>query len=121
MYIRRILILILIFISSISAFSQTNKTKRISYSLYFGLGARVPMSDSYFNLWDDLAIGSVPYELSDGWTKYISANWGDHDFTYLRADFDLLISKNLSIGLFAYPDKHKKVLVKKSFFSAVVV
>lgn len=113
MCIRKILILILVFSSTISSFSQTDKTKRISYSLYLGLGARVPMSASYYNLWKDLAIGDVNYQLSDGWAHYISANWADYDFTYLRTDIDFLISKNLSIGIFAFPDKYKKVFTNK--------
>jgi len=107
---RNILFFILVFTSTIFTFSQTDKTKRISFSLYAGYGARLPMSDSYYNLWNDVAIGDVEYDTSDGWARHISANWGDYDFSFLRTDVDFLLSKNLSIGLFAFPDKHKKLL-----------
>lgn len=95
---------------SIPAFSEPNQIKRVSFNLYFGLGGRVPLSDSYYNLWKDLAIGDANFEASDGLAKYISANWPDYFFSFLRADLDFLISEHLSIGIFAYPDKYKKTI-----------
>ena len=93
--------------------SKTNKVKRFSFTLSAGLGARVPMSDSYYNLWKDLAIGDAKISVSDyGLKGYISGNWSDYFFTSLRTDFDFLISKNLSIGFSAYPDKYKKTFTE---------
>jgi hypothetical protein len=95
---------------SIPAISTTDPVKRFKLNLYLGIGGRIPLSASYYNLWKDLAIGDEKFEASDGWGKAISANWPDYFFSYLRLDFDYLISRNLSIGLFAYPDKYKKTL-----------
>jgi hypothetical protein len=89
---------------------QTDKKERLSFNLSFGLGGRVPISDSYYALWKDLAIGDVQYKASDGLPNYFAGNWPDYFFYFIRADLDFLVSRNLSIGLFAYPDKYKKTL-----------
>ena len=113
MWIRIIIIFVLFFASTISTFSQTNKIKRFNYKLNVALGARVPLNDSYINLWKYF-VGNEKFSLpDDGLYKQISEDWTDYFFSFLGTDFDFIISENLSIGLFAYPDKYKKTLTKK--------